>query len=56
MNNSLSNTFKIMLLLEKYDQNCQVVCAATGMNGLKRPNSFDHIFLTLTIPEGEMWI
>ena len=34
MNNSPSNIFKILLLLERYRQNSQAVLAATGMNGL----------------------
>ena len=34
MNNSSSNIFKILLLLERYYQNSQVVLSATGMNGL----------------------
>ena len=34
MNNYPSNIFEILLLLERYHQNCHVVFAATGMNGL----------------------
>ena len=34
LNNSLSNTFKILLLLERDHQNYEAVLAATGMNGL----------------------
>ena len=35
MNNSPSNIFCFLLLLERYHQNCQAVLAAIGMNGLK---------------------
>ena len=35
MNNCPSNISEILLLLERYHQNCQAVLAATGMNGLK---------------------
>ena len=35
MNNSPSNIFWILLLLEKYQQNCKVILAATSMKGLK---------------------
>ena len=34
MNNSPSNIFEILLLLQRYHQNCQAVLVATGMNGL----------------------
>ena len=34
MNISPSNIFQILLLLEKYHRNCQVVLVATGMNRL----------------------
>ena len=34
MNNSPSNIFHILLLLERYHQNYQAVLAATGMNAL----------------------
>ena len=34
MKNSLSNIFNILLLLARYHQNCQVVLATTGINGL----------------------
>ena len=39
MNNSPSNIFRILLLLERYHQNSQVVLAVTGMNGLKTNHS-----------------
>ena len=35
MNNSPSNLFHTLLSSERYPQNCQVVVAATGMNGFK---------------------
>ena len=34
MNNTPSNIFEILLLLERYVQNCWTVLAATGVNGL----------------------
>ena len=34
MNNSSFNIKKNILLLERYQQNCQVVSAASGMNWL----------------------
>ena len=34
MNNSPSNIFQPLLLVERYDQSSQAVLAATGMNGL----------------------
>ena len=34
MNNSPSHICEILILLERYHQNCQAVFAATGMNGL----------------------
>ena len=34
MNNSLSNIFEILLSLERYNQNCQVVLATAGTDGL----------------------
>ena len=34
MNNSPSNIFQVLLLLERYFQNCQIVLATTGVNGL----------------------
>ena len=40
MNNSSSNIFKILLLLERYHHNCQAVLAATGMNSLKQKICF----------------
>ena len=38
MNNSPSNIFCIMLLLERYQQNCQAVLAATSTNRLFKDN------------------
>ena len=35
MNNTPSNIFQILFLLEKYYQNSQPVFGAPGMNGLK---------------------
>ena len=34
MNTSSSNIIYILLFLERYDQNCQAVLAASGMKGL----------------------
>ena len=34
MNNLPSNIFKILHMLERYDQNSQAVLAATDINGL----------------------
>ena len=39
MNNSPSNIFKALLLLESYHQICLAVLAATGMNGFKAMSS-----------------
>ena len=44
MNNSPSNIFLILPLLESYHQNSHPVLAATGINGLniKHPDSIDN--------------
>ena len=34
MNNSPTNIFQILLLLERYHKNCQAVLAASGLNVL----------------------
>ena len=41
MNNSPSNSFKILLFLERYHQNCQAVLAAIGTKGLTALTWFD---------------
>ena len=38
MNNSPSDTYYILLLLERYHQNSLAVLAAAGMNGLYEEN------------------
>ena len=48
MNDSPSNIFWILLLVERYHQNCQAVLAASDMNGLNHRNW--HISLTWTRP------
>ena len=39
MNNSPSNTFWLLIVFERFQQNCPTVLAATGMNGLKKIES-----------------
>ena len=44
MNNCPSNIFEILLLLERYHQNCQAVLAATSMNMVYRFYTGIHTF------------
>ena len=41
MNNSPPNIFLILLLFERYHQNCWAVLAAAGMNGLRERKCAD---------------
>ena len=48
MNNSLSNIFKVLLLLERYHKHCLAVLAATGMNGLNDGKECVHVSMMYT--------